>query len=142
MVGEASFADLRNVALPDVSRVHDAARIVSATQEIRSANLADDVIAAPKPMVLQRKTGILFFEGSPQRMYEIDRRRRTTPPALPRGSVRCGADEGRLLAPGRRISLPGSLSQWDRRYAYCPLQWRGRAGISPASVSPDRENQL
>src|SRR5579862_3645824 len=75
----------------------------------------------------------------------------------PRGPRQCGRRRGRLLAPGRVARLPDSR-QWlherrvvssrakrgsipslrSGRLRYCPLQWRGRTGIQPVSVSPVR----
>ena len=49
-----------------------------------------------------------------------------------------GANVGRLLAPGRLARLPGPrgpVAVLSGRSTTCPIQWRGRAGILPASVS-------
>src|ERR1051326_35838 len=39
----------------------------------------------------------------------------------------------RLLASGERLAFP--VSQWRVSRLPCPLQWRGRAGVAPASVT-------
>ena len=39
------------------------------------------------------------------------------------------------------LTFPAYLRQWYyERALCCPIQWRGRAGISPVSVAPARES--
>jgi hypothetical protein len=57
----------------------------------------------------------------------------TGPP--PRIRVVRGARLGRLLAPGVFARLPDLPGQWLSERSCCPLQWRGRTGITPVSVS-------
>ena len=58
------------------------------------------------------------------------------PPRISRG-----ADESRLLAPGRDAHLPdrGTMVSGEPSARLCPLQWRGRTGITPVSVAPVRD---
>src|SRR3989441_10212543 len=60
------------------------------------------------------------------------RRRSTIPPARePTG----GANEDVSWLRAIQLAFPGYPSGIEPITA-CPLQWRGRAGVSPASVSP------
>src|SRR5207237_828477 len=59
--------------------------------------------------------------------------------------LKCGADVGRLLASGSHAPLPDRLrrSVADEHVLNCyPLQWRGRTGITPVSVSRVRIDRL
>src|SRR5213594_2376169 len=56
-------------------------------------------------------------------------------PSLPRGNrlvarTKTSPGFGRSSSPSRVTPVALSRSQ------HCPLQWRGRAGVAPASVSP------
>src|SRR5689334_3447440 len=74
-------------------------------------------------------------EGARNVQRATSRRAVATSPS-PEG-LTCGADVGRLLAPGALARLPDrSRSVADERLLNCcPLQWRGRTGIAPVSVS-------
>jgi hypothetical protein len=48
---------------------------------------------------------------------------------------------GRESSPGSGPQRsPSRQSQWRAERALCPLQWRGRTGITPVSVVPVRES--
>ena len=64
-----------------------------------------------------------------------DAMRPTSPP--PR-TVFGGVDGGRLLAPGNPLAFPTFVSGTPRGSVLRPIQWRGRTGIQPVSVSAVR----
>src|SRR5471030_2032857 len=77
--------------------------------------------------VEKRNTGILSVEKdarNAKRDYTL-----VSPLILPRGSCKCGANVGRLLAPGCVARLPDLPGQWHRKHAHLA---RYSGGAAPA----------
>src|SRR5258708_528532 len=69
-----------------------------------------------------------------ERRWESVCAERSTPPSLPRGNCKVARTE---TSPGfGRRGSPSRFPSGDESRCYCPLQWRGRAGFTPASVDP------